>query len=345
LLSHYEQSYQKNIYLVDSTGRIRLTGDNRLHDTRSIYQMDGLKDIAANVLSRQSNNFQYRSQKNNYLLHVKYMPEVHLFLLVESEENQAIAQIRRALYLNIVVFVLIVLATIILTNMTVGYYQKKLAVMATIDHLTKLMNRQAFDALSVNVLADSRRHKTQLTVLMMDIDYFKKVNDSYGHAAGDKVLQGIAQILTKTVREADLVCRWSSDVSVIFFSECDAVDAERITEQIRTKVATQTYKFELYHLNVTFSLGDKRKSPSFSKRGFRGRFTARPLFHTPLKRVNTPLQHPLTHYQFSLFRPAIFSACLCCYLDKSCCLRAWSLRLTVAHLSVETSLPAFLLVA
>jgi diguanylate cyclase (GGDEF)-like protein len=43
------------------------------------------------------------------------------------------------------------------------------------------------------MLADSRRHKTPLTVLMMDIDYFKKVNDSYGHAAGDKVLQGIAE--------------------------------------------------------------------------------------------------------------------------------------------------------
>ena len=56
------------------------------------------------------------------------MPEVHLFLFVESEENQAIAQIRRALYINIAVFVLVVLATIILTNMTVGYYQKKLAI-------------------------------------------------------------------------------------------------------------------------------------------------------------------------------------------------------------------------
>jgi GGDEF domain-containing protein len=55
---------------------------------------------------------------------------------------------------------LVVLATIILTNMTVGYYQKKLALMATIDHLTKLMNRQAFESLSVNMLADSRRAYT-----------------------------------------------------------------------------------------------------------------------------------------------------------------------------------------
>ncbi len=125
------------------------------------------------------------------------MPEVRLFLFVEIEENQTIAQINRALYLNIAVFILIVLATIILTNMTVGYYQKKLAVMATIDHLTKLMNRQAFEAFSTNMLADSHRHKTPLTVLMMNVDYFKKVDNSYSHTAGDKVLQGIAQILAR----------------------------------------------------------------------------------------------------------------------------------------------------
>ncbi len=54
---------KKIFNLVDSTGRIRLTSDNRLHNTRSIYQMDDTKDIAANVLSQQSNNFQYESQK------------------------------------------------------------------------------------------------------------------------------------------------------------------------------------------------------------------------------------------------------------------------------------------
>ena len=68
-------------------------------------------------------------------------------------------------------------------------------------------------------------------------------------------MQGIAQILTKTVREADLVCRWGGEEFVIFLNKCDVVDAERIAEQIRTKVATQTYEFELYHLNVTLSIG------------------------------------------------------------------------------------------
>ena len=80
--------------------------------------------------------------------------------------------------------------------------------MAMIDHLTQLMNRQAFESLSANILADSRRSHTPLAVMMLDIDHFKNINDSYSHAAGDKVLQGVAEVLKHTVREADLVCRW-----------------------------------------------------------------------------------------------------------------------------------------
>ena len=255
LLSHYEREYQKNIYLVDSTGRIRLTGNNRLHDNRSILQIEGLKDIADDILSRKKQDFQYSVKAEHYLLHVQYMPEVRLFLFVEGEENKAIADVRHALYLNLIVFVLVVLATIVLTNMMVSFYQKKLAVMATIDHLTQLMNRQAFEMFSLNMLADSRRSHTSLAVMMIDIDHFKKVNDTYGHAAGDKVLQEVAAILKNTVREADLVCRWGGEEFVVFLHKCAVADAERIAEQLRSKVAAQLYEYELYHLNVTLSIG------------------------------------------------------------------------------------------
>lgn len=255
LLSHYERRYQKNIYLVDSTGRIRLTGNNRLHDNRSILQIEGLKDIADEILSRKKQDFQYSVNAEHYLLHVQYMPEVRLFLFVEGEENKAIADVRHALYLNLIVFVLVVLATIVLTNMMVNFYQKKLAFMATIDHLTQLMNRQAFEMFSLNMLADSRRSRTSLAVMMIDIDHFKKVNDTYGHAAGDKVLQEVAAILKHTVREADLVCRWGGEEFVVFLNKCAIADAERIAEQLRSKVAAQLYEYELYHLRVTLSIG------------------------------------------------------------------------------------------
>ena len=255
LLSHYEQQYQKNIYLVDSTGHIRLTGNNRLHDSRSIFNIVGLKEIAKATLAGQKQDFQYSTPNGHYLLHVQYMPEVRLFLFVESEENKATADLRRALYINFIVFLLVVLATIILTNMMVNLYQKKLALIATIDYLTQLMNRQAFEALSLNILADSRRSASPLVMMMLDIDHFKKINDCYGHAAGDKVLQGVAQTLKHAVREADIVCRWGGEEFVVCLNKCTLADAERIAEQIRLNVANSIYEHELNHLSVTMSIG------------------------------------------------------------------------------------------
>ena len=248
----FDDGHIQNIYLVDSTGRIRLTGNNRLHDNRSILQIEGLKDIADEILSRKKQDFQYSVNAEHYLLHVQYMPEVRLFLFVEGEENKAIADVRHALYLNLIVFVLVVLATIVLTNMMVSFYQKKLAFMATIDHLTQLMNRQAFEMFSLNMLADSRRSHTSLAVMMIDIDHFKKVNDTYGHAAGDKVLQEVAAILKHTVREADLVCRWGGEEFVVLLRGGTEEDAKAAYERFRTNV--ESYLFPQVK-TVTVSLG------------------------------------------------------------------------------------------
>ncbi len=255
LLCQYEQQYQKNIYLVDATGKIRLTGNNHLHTPRSIYDMEGLKDIAQRTLSRQDTNFQYKTSNDRYLLHVQYMPEVRLFLFVESPEGQATAEVRHALYFNALIWLLIVIATIVLTNMTVTFYQRKLEVMATTDNLTSLMNRQAFEMLSQTILANSRRQQSPLAVMMIDIDHFKLINDSYGHGAGDKALQEVARLLKETVREADIVCRWGGEEFAIFLNKCELADAERLAEQMRIKIASFDCIYELYALRMTISLG------------------------------------------------------------------------------------------
>lgn len=255
LLCHYEKQYQKNIYLVDATGKIRLTGDNHMQDPRTIQEMPGLKEIAAQVLQQKSGVFQYRTGQKNYLLHVRYMPEVRLFMFVESQEDQAITKVQQALYFNIIVCVLIVLVTIFLTNMTVKFYQRKLALMATTDNLTKLINRQTFELLSANMLADSRRHHHPLTVVIADLDNFKQINDTYGHAAGDKVLQEVGRLLKETIREADMVCRWGGEEFALFLNKCSVVDGERVADQIREKIADFQFEYELYHIRATISIG------------------------------------------------------------------------------------------
>ncbi|PTQ91208.1 sensor domain-containing diguanylate cyclase [Agitococcus lubricus] len=255
LLCQYEQQYQKNIYLVDATGRVRLTGNNRLLDPKSIHDIAGLKDIAHQALARKDAVFQYVLDGHNYLLHVRYMPEVRLFLFVESQEDLAIIKVKHALYFNIGLCTVIILLTIFLTNMTVRKYQRKLEVMATIDHLTQLINRQTFEALSQNILADSRRHNHPLSVIMADIDLFKDINDTYGHPAGDQVLKEVAHMLKASVREADVVCRWGGEEFAIFLHKCSLEDANRIAEQIRQRIANHLVQYDMYSLKMTMSFG------------------------------------------------------------------------------------------
>lgn len=256
LLCHYEQQYKKNIFLVDSEGKIRLTGNNRLKDPRSIFQISGLKDQAIQALTRQKNIVQYKTDDGkNYLVHVRYMPEVRLYLFVESREDEAIAGVRQTLYINMMVWFFIIVITILLTNMTVAFYQRELKQLASLDGLTQLLNRQAFEIVSEKLLADSRRHQQSLTVMIADVDLFKRINDSYGHQTGDLVLKQVAQILRDSVRESDVVCRWGGEEFALFLPKCAVEDAERIAEKIRQRVEQLALHEEFYTVPVTISVG------------------------------------------------------------------------------------------
>lgn len=256
LLRHYEQQYKKNIFLVDSEGKIRLTGNNRLKDPRSIFQISGLKDQAIQALTRQKNIVQYKTDDGkNYLVHVRYMPEVRLYLFVESREDEAIAGVRQTLYINTMVWFFIIVITILLTNMTVAFYQRELKQLASLDGLTQLLNRQAFEIVSEKLLADSRRHQQSLTVMIADVDLFKRINDSYGHQTGDLVLKQVAQILRDSVRESDVVCRWGGEEFALFLPKCAVEDAKRIAEKIRQRVEQLALHEEFYTVPVTISVG------------------------------------------------------------------------------------------
>lgn len=256
LLRHYEQQYKKNIFLVDKEGKIRLTGNNRLHDPRSVFAIEGLKDHASEAISGQKSIIQYRSlEGKSYLTHVRYMPEVRLYLFVESREDEAISGVRQTLYINLAILIFIVLSTIILTNTTVNYYQRELRKLASKDGLTQLLNRQAFEIISEKLLADSRRHQQSLSVMIADIDFFKRINDSYGHQTGDIVLKHVAQTLKEGVRESDVVCRWGGEEFALFLPKCALKDAERIAEKIRERVESLALHDDSYTIPVTISIG------------------------------------------------------------------------------------------
>lgn len=133
--------------------------------------------------------------------------------------------------------------------------QKKLHEIATHDTLTRLINRYEI----LNVLTDefhrSLRENKPLSTVMLDIDFFKKVNDSYGHDVGDEVLVEVASRLKGAVRRYDKVGRYGGDEFLAILPGCDLRNATKIAERLRRAVCMERIQTEAGQLYVTVSVG------------------------------------------------------------------------------------------
>jgi diguanylate cyclase (GGDEF)-like protein len=108
---------------------------------------------------------------------------------------------------------------------------------SVLDPLTGLFNRRYFDETLKRELARSRRMAAPLSLIVLDIDHFKRVNDGFGHEAGDAVLRAIAQLVRQSIRDCDVACRFGGEELVILMPDCSQPDAARRAESLRADIA------------------------------------------------------------------------------------------------------------
>ncbi len=108
---------------------------------------------------------------------------------------------------------------------------------SVLDPLTGLFNRRYFEETLRRELARSRRMASPLSLVVLDVDHFKRVNDGYGHAAGDAVLRAIAQLVRQSIRDCDVACRYGGEELVILMPDCSQPDAARRAEALRADIA------------------------------------------------------------------------------------------------------------
>ncbi|MDT8371629.1 MAG: diguanylate cyclase [Gammaproteobacteria bacterium] len=123
------------------------------------------------------------------------------------------------------------------------------------DALTGIWNRQALDEVMEKEYARWLRYQSPLSIIIWDIDYFKKVNDNYGHAAGDKVLKTIAQIFKKATRDADFIARFGGEEFMGIFPETRLEEALSLANKIREKVANSKFHYDNKPVPITASAG------------------------------------------------------------------------------------------
>ncbi len=126
---------------------------------------------------------------------------------------------------------------------------------ATRDPLTNLPNRLAFEDRLADEMARCRRHKTPMSLMVWDVDLFKKINDTYGHKSGDKALIVIAELLSKHCRETDFVARFGGEEFVMILAGSDAKSALLVAEKLRKTVEKSSFNANGEKVFITLSCG------------------------------------------------------------------------------------------
>ena len=140
---------------------------------------------------------------------------------------------------------------------------EKLRKMTQLDGLTELINHKYFHEVFDKELSRSKRYKRPFSLIMLDIDFFKKINDSYGHRIGDMVLKELSEIIVSRVRKDDIVARYGGEEFAVILPETDIAGGKVFSERIRSAVEKMEIVIESHKIKTTISLGLSTFNPNF----------------------------------------------------------------------------------
>ncbi|MBV7480670.1 sensor domain-containing diguanylate cyclase [Pseudomonas sp. PDM31] len=259
LIDKYQQRYQRSVYFVDNFARLVLTGaeggPQGAQIGQKLSQLSSMKDLVSQLPKPHIGSYEYSVQGQGHFLNVRFIPELNWYLFVDKREDGALNDIRQSLYLNLLICLVVTLVVMVLLNRVIKRFQDRIQAQATLDSLTELPNRRGFDLLAVQAIHEAQRELNPLTALLLDLDHFKALNDTYGHLAGDQVLSGFARDLQSCLRHCDIVCRWGGEEFIVLLKDTDAETGHEIAEKIRQYVAHQRYAYNEHMMQVTVSIG------------------------------------------------------------------------------------------
>lgn len=162
------------------------------------------------------------------------------FFLLEGQTGPVFVTVFGPAATTMVTMVLLVVVSYSMAALSTEQQTRALNVAATRDDLTGLLNRKAFFDLASRQLGTPAKARTSGALILADLDHFKAINDTFGHAAGDEVLRAFADACTSTVRSTDLVGRYGGEEFVLLLPGAHGQAAEAVTEEISRRLAAAT---------------------------------------------------------------------------------------------------------
>jgi len=271
MLYSFKNNYRYDVYFASEDGEIILH-TKELDKRGNLATIDGLKEIQPAIFGKKLNKFEYKYKDKEYLLSTKYIEQLKLYLFVEVDKKEYMANLQKTFYANLVVSLLVTLLIVLIIIYTIDIYQKQLEQQATEDSLTKLFNRRKFNKELEYMFNLHRRGKIKkLTMVMLDIDNFKIVNDTFGHLVGDKVLVRFSAILKESIRKTDLIARWGGEEFVMLFVDTKKEEILQIIEKLQRAFKEDKVLQDILDKPITASFGFSELRSEDSQDGLIGK--------------------------------------------------------------------------
>ncbi|CCO25374.1 sensor domain-containing diguanylate cyclase [Maridesulfovibrio hydrothermalis] len=238
LLKSFSEKYSKMIFLVDPQGTVQAHHEVYQIEHTNIKDVPGLSEIADQVLATVYNDpatYECVVDGEKILLTARYIPELEWFLIVEQRESEMLQSARGNFQRTLIIGGLATVLIVILSIFTVNYFQLRLEKQANTDELTGVANRRAFEIRVGDAINTFFKTGKLFSIILLDVDCFKQVNDLYGHIEGDAALKKISTLITGAIREIDMCARWGGDEFIILVAG-DGEQAVAIAERIRSSV-------------------------------------------------------------------------------------------------------------
>lgn len=254
MLNSFKEKYKYDVYFVDNKGEIMLFS-KKLNKRGNIAHIEGLKTLKEDIFANKISQYEYENKDGEYFLNTKYIDKLKLHLLVEINKKEYINDLRKTFYINLIASLIITLLVTAIIIYTINIYQKQLVQLASEDALTGLANRRKFNEYFERVYKLYHKSIKTITLILIDIDDFKNVNDTFGHLTGDQALTRVAQILKSHLRTTDMVARWGGEEFSILLLDVSKEDAIKIAHAINSAIKEDQELFELINKPLTISLG------------------------------------------------------------------------------------------
>jgi len=221
------------------------------------------EDVIIDKLYHQYNSYFFNLEDGYYLIAEESTPEQGEIIEKISRLNNELANKTRELSRK---------------NVKLEKAKQRIEELLKTDKLTALSNRRHFMDYFEKMIANAKRHSLPLSLVMSDLDHFKKINDNYGHSAGDRVLAAFGQLLLEETRQGDLASRIGGEEFTIILNGTPLKEAKNYAERIRKKVSN--LEFEAIDAGITISMGITELKPkddaeSFLKRADKALYKAK----------------------------------------------------------------------